>query len=136
MLEFFASAVVALAGLYLLALGLSTFLAPGVSRRFLLGFAGSASAHYLEMSLRLVVAGALVVRSDGMLFGNAFFAFGWVIVITTGVLLLVPWRWHRGFAQRTVPPLLRHLRLFGVVAIALAVLILGALLLGPGATAA
>ena len=47
-----------------------------------------------------------------------------IILGTTAVLLLVPWRWHRRFASKAVPRALPYLRL-----IALASLVSGAAVL-------
>ena len=51
MIDLLASGVVSLAGLYLIALAAVALLAPSRARRFLLGFAGSPGAHYLELAL-------------------------------------------------------------------------------------
>jgi hypothetical protein len=131
MLDILALAALVLAGLFLLLLGLAMLLAPVSAGRFLLGFAGSATVHYLEMSARLAVGGALIWRSADMAFAQVLHAFGWVIVATTAVLLVVPWRWHRAFAQRVVPPVLRFSGVIGLVAIALGGLLLLALCLAP-----
>lgn len=131
MADLLASLVIVAAGCYFVALGLAAFLAPGIAARFLLGFAGSAAAHYLELGIRLVVGGALVRRSLDMMFGNWFFAFGWIILGTTAVLFTVPWRWHRRFAERAVPYALRFLRVFGLAAMALGTLVIVAVIRGP-----
>ncbi|MBI3129799.1 MAG: hypothetical protein HYZ13_00430 [Acidobacteria bacterium] len=65
-----------------------------------------------------------------MLFPGAFRMFGWVLVITTGVLLLIPWRWHRRFAERAVPSATRYLSLVGLSSLALGGLLLTAVLRG------
>lgn len=132
MLDLLALAVVILAAIYFIALGLASFFAPGLASRFLLGFAGTASAHFLELTIRMIVGGALVVRSKSMLLGDLFSAFGWLVLVTTLVLFLVPWRWHRRFAERAVPQALRFLRGMGVIAIALGALLLYAVAGGAG----
>lgn len=126
-----APALVALAALYLLGLGAAALVAPARATRFLSGFAGSARAHYLEMSIRLVVGGALVAHAPEMLLPAFFTAFGWVLVITTAGLLATPWRWHQRFAQRTVPRLTRRLWLVALVSLALGAFMLAAVL-APG----
>jgi uncharacterized protein YjeT (DUF2065 family) len=62
-----------------------------------------------------------------MRFGEAFVLAGWLLVVTTAGLALVPWRWHRAFAQRVVPHATRHLRWLGLASLLLAVLVLVAL---------
>lgn len=124
-----ASAVVVLAGLYLVALALVSFLAPGRAERFLYGFASSAAAHYFELMIRLAVGGSFVLHSPEMLVPPVFRMFGWILVITTAVLFAVPWRWHHRFAQKSVPYAVRHLRLFGVGSFVLGAFILTSVIL-------
>ncbi|MFT5372675.1 MAG: hypothetical protein ACI9R7_002224, partial [Lysobacterales bacterium] len=105
--------VVVLAGMYLLALGVASLGAPTRASRFLLGFAGSQSLHYLELLLRFVVGAAFVLYAPHMFLSGAFNFFGWVLLITTACLLLVPWRWHHRFAQYAVPRATRYITLIG-----------------------
>jgi hypothetical protein len=111
MIHFLAFGVVLLAALYLLTLALVSFLKPEKASGFLLGFASSASLHYLELFIRIVIGAAFVVRSPSMLFSEIFSIFGWVLIITSACLFLVPWQWHQKFAQKAVPQALRHLNL-------------------------
>lgn len=115
---------VVLTGAYFVGLAVVAFAAPEKAGRFLLGFAGTPFAHFLEMALRLAVGAAFVIRAPLMLFPEAFKLFGWVLVVTTACLLAVPWRWHRRFAQRVVPQALRRLRLVAMVSLALGALVL------------
>lgn len=132
MIEVVASVGVGLAGLYLVALGLAAFMVPDRAARFLLAFASSGTAHYVELLIRLGVGVALVVRAPAMLFPQAFEVFGWVILVTTAGLFAVPWRWHHRFALRVVPPMVPHLKLLGVTSGLLGGSILVALLVGAG----
>ena len=115
---------VLLAGFYLVGLAVLSFIKPATARKFLLGFAGSALAHYLEMAIRLAVGGAFVLRAPLMKLPVVFSIFGWVLIITTACLLALPWRTHRRLAQHAVPHALRRLRLFGLASLALGGLIL------------
>ncbi len=119
MIDMLAAAAVVLFGLYLLGLGLTVFLRRAVVARFLLAHGRSASAHYLELTLRLVIGGAFVLRAPSMLFAEVFTVFGWVLLVTTAGLFTVPWQWHRRFAQRSVPQALRYLTLLGIASLAL-----------------
>jgi hypothetical protein len=131
MTEALATALVLLAGAFLACLGVACLVVPAQARRFLLGFASSLALHYLELAIRLVVGGALLVVAPSMAFPRVFNAAGAVVVITTLVLALVPWRWHRRFAQRTVPAALRFLPLLGLASLGLAAFVFYSL---PGAT--
>ena len=124
MIELLAPAVVLLAGLFLACLGGASLAAPASARRFLLGFATSPALHYLEQALRLIVGGAFVLHAPAMRFSLVFTVFGWVMVLTTAMLVLVPWRWHRHFAQQAVPQALRFLPLLGLASLGLSGLVL------------
>lgn len=130
MIEILASAIVVLAALYLLGLAATSFLAPFHAARFLNGFAGSARIHFLEMLVRFIVGCAFITYAPRMLYPSAFLLFGWVLVVTTVILLLLPWRWHHRFARKFVPPITRHVWLFGIVSLPLGGVILFAVLHG------
>lgn len=104
------------------------FFVPARATRFLNSFASSARAHYSEIVLRLIVGAALVVAAPGMLYSPTFLAFGWVLVTTSLVLLLLPRRWHQRFAQLVVPTVTRRVWLFGAVSLPLGGVTLFALL--------
>jgi hypothetical protein len=122
--------VVLLAGLYFVALAAVALLAPARAASFLLGFAGSARLHYLELVLRCIAGAAFVLQAPQMRFGDAFALFGWMLLLTTAGLVLVPWRRHRAFARRAVPYATRHLALVGIASAVLGGLVLAAALAG------
>lgn len=114
------SAVVVLAAVatYLVWLGLACLFAPARAARFLTGFATSPATHLLELVLRLLAGWAFLRYAPRTNFPAAFVGIGVVLVVTTSLLLLVPWRWHRRFAQRAVPAALPFLTLIGIVSLA------------------
>ena len=120
----FAMLVVCITAVYLMGLGILAWLAPATASRFLLGFASSATFHYIELTVRFAVGGALVLHAPSMLFSPMFSTVGWLILATTAALMLVPWRWHRRFASKAVPLALPYLKL-----IALASLVSGGFIL-------
>lgn len=115
---------VSLAGLYFLGLGVACLVAPTKAQGFLLGFAGTAPAHYLELALRLAVGGAFVLRAPWMMFSQTFAVFGWVLIVTSACLLALPWRWHQRFARWAVPQALRQLPLVAVASLGWGALVL------------
>ncbi|MEO6384618.1 MAG: hypothetical protein ABIO30_09185 [Thermomonas sp.] len=117
MLDFLALVIVVLTGLYFITLAAVSLLAPARANRFLLGFADSASVHYIELLLRFVVGDAFLLHAPRTPFSSIFNMFGWVLVVTTGCLLLVPWRWHRRFAQQAVPRAARYIALIGLASL-------------------
>lgn len=133
LLDGLALAVVALAGLYFLALGGASLIVPTRASRFLLGFAGSLGAHLLELALRMIAGVAFVVAAPRMLFPGGFAMFGWALLISTVCLLAVPWRWHQRFAQYVVPHAIRLIHLIGLASLGAGVFVLVAAV-GGGAT--
>ncbi len=118
MLSNLALLAVVLTGLYLICLAVVSLIAPARASQFLMGFADSAFAHYLELLLRLVVGAAFLQYAPEMAFSAAFTGFGWVLILTTLCLFAIPWQWHRRFAQKTVPQAVRNLNLIAVAALA------------------
>ena len=130
LIELCALIAIALAGLYLVALGIASLAVPVRAGRFLLGFAGSKSVHFAELLVRFLVGAALIVYAPRMAFSGAFSLFGWVLLGTTACLVFVPWRWHHRFAQQAVPHATRHIGLVGVASVALGGLVLAAVAVG------
>ncbi len=130
MIEFLAAFGVALLGAYCVGLGVVALLRPEAARRFLLGFAGTPLAHYSELMARLLAGGALVSHAPEMAFPAAFSGFGYLLLATTAILLLMPWRWHHHFARQAVSRVLPHVGLLGVASLALGATILAATIRG------
>lgn len=125
-----ARAVIVLFGLYLLILALAIWFKPNLAKRFLGGLVHSAGAHYLEVLLRLVVGLALLQAAPHLLFTPFLQGLGWVLLLTTLVLLVLPWRWHQRFAQWSVPKSLPYLGWIALASFAGGVLIIVAVAYG------
>ena len=132
MLDGIALTLVLGTGLFLVGLALALVARPQTASRFLLGFAGSAGAHHAEMGVRALAGWAFLRHAPGMAFPRVFSGFGWILLVTTAVLLLLPWRWHRSFARKAVPPALERSGLLALAAGAAGALVLAATLFGPG----
>lgn len=128
--EAIALPLVLLTGLYFCALAAASFLAPGKTKRFLLGFASSPRVHFIELSLRLVVGAAFVIYAPRMFAPDISNLFGWVLLITTAGLFVLPWRWHHRFAQQAVPRAIPYLKAIGFCSLVLGGLILAAVVCG------
>jgi uncharacterized protein YjeT (DUF2065 family) len=59
-----------------------------------------------------------------MRYPSLFTLFGWLIVVSSALLLLTPWQWHQAFGARVMPLVIRHMRVFALGAAALGVFIL------------
>lgn len=111
-------------GLFLIGLAVLILRAPSRAERFLKGFASSALTHYIEQGIRLVVGAAMVTFASSMRYPELFALFGSLIIVSTAVLLLIPWRWHNKFASAVMPPVFRRMRLFALGAFALGAFVL------------
>jgi uncharacterized protein YjeT (DUF2065 family) len=107
-------------------IGLAVVIAtrPSLAERFLRSFASSARAHYTEQGSRLLVGAAVINFANSMWHSELFKLFGWLIVVTAVALLLTPWQWHHKLGTWMIPLVIRHMRLFGLGASVLGVLIL------------
>jgi len=128
-----AAVVVVASGLSLIAFPGVAIAKPAIAERFLTAFASSARTHYVEQVVRLVVGAALVVRSPIMWQPEMFWLVGWAIIVSSTVLLCVPWQWHHRLGERVLPLLIRHLRLYAVGSFAFGALLLYGLAAGGGA---
>ena len=125
-----AKTILVAVAIFFLLLGLIALIRPSIAERFLLGFAGSALKHYVELGIRFVVGGAMLVVAPHSMYSLALTVFGWLLIVTTAVMAIVPWRIHRRFAEASVPKALRFLPMIGVSS-----LVLGGLLLWSTFTA-
>lgn len=133
MADLLAGAVIVAAGIYLAVVGVGCFVRPQTAAKFLLGFARSAFLHYLELAIRVLVGASLVHKASVLPYPPISNVFGWVLIVTSVVMFVVPWRWHRQFAQQAVPYALRYINLLGVSSIALGVALVAAVVWGSGA---
>lgn len=133
MIESLSLFVVVLTGLYFCALAAASLIVPAAANRFLLGFASSPRVHYTELLIRLLVGWSLVMYAPQVIASVAFRLFGWVLIITSACLFLVPWRWHQRFAQQVVPWATRYIKLIGLFSLVLGGLIMAAIVRGIAA---
>ncbi len=126
MIESIALAVLSVTGLYFIILGFLSLLRPSQASGFLLGFASSPTKHYAELFARFVVGGSFVVISPQLFHPAAFSLFGWILLVTTAGLLIIPWKWHHTFAKLAVPKALRYLSLIGICSLVLGGLLVSA----------
>lgn len=130
----FAILLVAALGLFLVGFGVIAWTRPSAASLFLRGFAGSAPKHYVEMAVRLAFGWALVVASSSLTGSDWISAAGWVLLITTGLMLCLPWRLHRAFTERAVPQVPFVLRTMGLISFCGGAFLLSAIAgLGPQA---
>ena len=54
---------------------------------------------------------------------KVFWFLGWAIVVSSAVLLCIPWQWHHRLGKWFLPLLVRYLKLYAIGACALAALL-------------
>jgi uncharacterized protein YjeT (DUF2065 family) len=119
MVELIAKWIVILGGAAVAGLGATLWLRPAQGRRFLAAFASSASLHLIELANRCVLGVAILIHGPKSAFPQAMAGFGWILILTSLILLVLPWRWHRHFAERAVPLATACPRLLGTGAVVL-----------------
>lgn len=130
MIEILAKSTVYAASAFLIGLALGAFFLPRETASFLNRFAGTAKAHFTEILLRLAVGVSIVRVADEMTFSAIFELFGWVLVVTSIILIAMPWQYHKKFAEAVVPALTKRVWLFGLLALPLGLAIAASLLVG------
>ena len=126
MLEFASLFVVAVLGLFFVLLGLAALFFPARASRFLLGFAKTAKRHYAELAVRFIAGGALIFAAPQLPGTKILALFGWVLLVTTLVMLVIPWRKHQQFAHHSVTQAIKFIGIIGMCSTIIGVLLLTA----------
>ncbi len=108
------SFIILVAALFLIGFAFIAFIKPAPAKHFLRQFASSAQAHYSEQLIRIVFGLSLILYAPQMQFMHFHLALGWLIVITSLGLLGVPWRWHKKFADKVIPWVIRLLPVYAI----------------------
>ncbi|AUD79346.1 hypothetical protein CW740_08845 [Kangiella profundi] len=108
------SFIILLTGHFLIGFCFVSFIKPEATKHFLRQFASSAKAHYIEQLIRIVIGISLVLNASQMQLMNFHLVLGWLIVITSLGLLGIPWRWHKKFADKVNPWVIRLLPLYAI----------------------
>jgi uncharacterized protein YjeT (DUF2065 family) len=116
--------VVVASATLLIGLTVLVFAKPRVAERFFRGFASSARTHFAEQVFRVLFGGALVVYSSAMWQTDVFKFIGWLIVISSVLLMVFPWQWHHRFAEKILPVFIQYMRLYAVGSFAFGAVIL------------
>ena len=128
-----AKAIVVVVAIFFLLFGAVALAQPPIARGFLLGFASNALKHYSELLARLIVGASLLLIAGNSAYSTALSAFGWLLIVTTAFMALVPWRFHLRFTQSAVPKALRFLPLMGITSLAIGALLLLVIVTGSAA---
>ena len=110
--------------LFLIGLAIVIVIKPQRGGQFLSSFASSARAHYTEQIARLIVGIAMVIFAPSMWYSNVLNFFGWILIVTSIGLMLIPWQWHHKYGEWAIPLALRYMKVFALGAFLLGVLVL------------
>lgn len=125
-----AQAILLAFALFLLGATAVTFSKPAIIERFFMTLANSASAHYTEQAVRLLVGIALVVASPRMWQAKLFWFAGWMIIVSSIALIVTPWRWHSRFGEKIRPAMIKHMKAYAVGVFGFGIFLLYGLLAG------
>jgi hypothetical protein len=100
------------------------FVRRAVAEGFLRKFVSSARTHFIEQIFRALLGVSLVIYSSEMWQAEIFRVFGWVIVVTAVVLMLLPWQWHQRLGKIELPIMIRYLRLYAICVFSMGAVIL------------
>lgn len=110
--------------IFLIGLAIVIFIKPNRAEYFLSSFASSARTHYTEQAARLIVGIAIVVLAPSMWYSNLFTVFGWILIVTSIGLMLIPWQWHHKYGEWAIPLALRFMKVFAFGAFLLGAFVL------------
>lgn len=119
-----AEIVVTAAGLFLIGLGGVMLIKPAVTERFITSFASSRKAHFTEMSFRLLFGVSLASLAMSMWQPKLFRILAWAIIVSSVLLIILPWQIHQRFGARVLPLVVQYMRLYAVGVLVFGVLIL------------
>ena len=101
MIEEIAKWVVIFFGFFIIFIGFVMLIYP-IKARNTLRKAGSTNfINYLEITLRLIPAIALILCSESSKFPIAFKIFGWIMLITSLILYVIPRKLHHKFSMKS-----------------------------------
>jgi len=94
----FAVTTLCVSGLWLIAVGALMAVRPDRCLHILSLTASSHRVNLIEQGLRLIAGIAMVVRAPLSKLPELFGIGGWFIVVTSLALMVIPLRWHSGYA--------------------------------------
>ena len=93
--------VVIFFGIFIIFIGFLMFISPNKARTTLRKAGSTNFINYVEITIRLIPAIALILYSDFSKFPEAFLIFGWIMLITSLILYAVPRTIHHKFSMKS-----------------------------------
>ena len=101
---------------------------PSLAKRILNAFAATFQLHFLEMAVRIIIGAAMIFYAGNMKFPVFFHIFGIILIVTSIIMLFVPWRYHQRFARFVLRPLIQNVWVFGILSLPLGLFVLYSLI--------
>lgn len=98
MMDVLAKYVVICFGLFLIGVGFLMLLAPKKAREILKKAGSTPLINYGELTIRMIPAAGLILYADFSNFPEFFKLLGWFMLATSVILLMVPRKYHHGYA--------------------------------------
>lgn len=111
-IEIATALIITLTGLALIVFFGLTLVAKDKAISFMQGFASSPLTHFFEQILRIIVGAALVAHSPKVAFELFFNVLGWLMILSSVGLILIPWRWHKKFADLVIPTVIQYIYVY------------------------
>ena len=92
---------VLLFGAFIIFVGFIMLFAPKKARATLRKAGSTNFINYMEITIRLIIAVALILYADFCKFPEAFIIFGWFMLITSLILYIVPRKTHHNFSLKS-----------------------------------
>ena len=93
--------VVIFFGLFIVFIGFIMLVKPKNARTILRKAGSTNFINYAEITIRLIPATALIFHSDFSKYPEAFKIFGWIMLITSLILYVVPRKLHHKFSMKS-----------------------------------
>ena len=93
--------VVIFFGLFIVFIGFIMLVKPQKARATLRKAGSTNFINYAEITIRLIPATALILHSDFSKYPEAFKIFGWIMLITSLILYIVPRKFHHKFSMKS-----------------------------------
>ncbi|QED38091.1 hypothetical protein FK178_10305 [Antarcticibacterium arcticum] len=112
-------------GSFIILCGFIMLISPGKARSILRKAGSTNFINYAEITIRIIPAVALIVCAETSKFPEAFKIFGWIMLVTSLILYLVPRKLHHQFSMKSAAILKPfYFRLIAPFAFLLGVLII------------
>lgn len=88
-------------GIFIIFIGFVMLLNPNKARNTLRKAGSTSLINYAEITIRLIPAIALILYSDLSKFPESFKLFGWIMLITSLILYVIPRKMHHKFSLKS-----------------------------------